>query len=88
MTEFNKTMISILLTVDQESISIYCGKEPSKLQLCATDKGPFKLEEPVLLDTLQNYTTEFQPDTVYYYQIETGSIIVSGSIKSGERGKL
>ena len=88
VTEFNQTVIGIRLTVDQERISVYCGKEPSNLKLCATNEGPFDLKEPVHLDTLKNYTTEFQPNKVYYYEIKLGNIIVSGSVTSGELCKF
>ena len=82
VTEFNKTTISIVL-VGQKNINVSCGKERNNLMLCANAKGPF--EKHAHLNTSDHYMNEFEPNTVYYYEIETETIIVFGSITSNSK---
>ena len=82
MTEFNKTTISIVL-VGQKNINVSCGKERNNLMLCANAKGSF--EKHAHLNTSDHYMLEFEPNTVYYYEIETETIIVFGSITSNSK---
>ena len=86
MTEFNQTIISIVFFVQNYvRVSVLCGKDRNNLMLCANAKGPFK--NHAHLNTSDHYMNEFEPDTVYYYEIETESIIVIGSITSSRSGK-
>ena len=82
VTEFNKTTISIVL-VRRKNINVSCGKERNNLMLCANAEGPF--EKQAHLNTSDHYMNEFEPDTVYYYEIETETIIVFGSITSNSK---
>ena len=89
MTEFNETAISILFEVNQMEINVLCGKESkerSNLKLCATIAGTF--DKILHVKALESYTNMFESDTLYYYEVQTESIIVVGSIISTRHGKL
>ena len=86
MTEFNETAISILFEVNQMEINVICGKERSNLKQCATIAGTF--DNILHLKALESYTNMFESDTLYYYEVQTESIIVVGSIISTRHGKL
>ena len=86
VTEFNQTIISIVFFVQKYvRVSVLCGKDCNNFMLCANAEGPF--EKHAHLNTSDHYMNEFELDTVYYYEIETESIIVFGTIISSRSGK-
>ena len=83
--EFNKKFIVLHLEIEFDSIVVFCGDNATSLQECAK-KGRV-MNNTVDLDTTVEYTKVYRPSSLYYYEIYTSTIIVTGFIKSSDTGK-